>query len=207
MNYRVTIAILSAFFLVGCGGTRNWKEEVRLADSEVIVIDRYDRLGNPLDQEPINWEFGSPVVGFVLSIPIEGSWRPITWESGPGLIPLALGKKGENFYIAASPNTCTAYEKYGRPVPPYVFFKYDGKAWQRIPVMEFPEEINVANLLLSTRNYDQRQEIDSGLVTAEAVKRINRGASSYLRNIYRSGVKGMEMCIRKLPPKSNGKEK
>ncbi len=195
MMTRTILVLLTILLLSGCGGTRNWKEEVQLADNRIVVIDRYDKLGNPLDQEPGNRVFGSPVVGFVLRIPVEGSSFPVTWESGPHLIPLALGIKEGRPYIAASPNTCAAYDMLGRPVPPYVFFRYDGKEWRRISVDAFPEEIKTANLLLGTRNYDARQEIDTGLVKADAVKRINLNTSPDLRTIYRSGVRGKEGCI------------
>lgn len=198
MMIKSILVILAALVLAGCGGSRNWKEEVQLADKRVIVIDRSDKLGNPLDQEPGNWEFGPPVVGFRLRVPLEGSWGSVTWESGPHLIPLALGIKDGWPYIAASPNTCAAYDMFGRPVPPYVFFRHDGKEWQRIPVDEFPEEINATNLLQGTRNFDARREIDSGYVKADAVKRINRSISPDLRTIYRSGVRGQEQCIKEL---------
>ncbi len=197
------VAIAAAFVLSGCGGSRNWREEVQLSDNRIVVIDRYDKLGNPLDQEPGNWEFGPPVIGFVLRIPVEGPERSVTWESGPRLIPLALGVKGRQLYLAATPNTCAAYDQLGRPVPPYVFFKYEGKEWQRILVEEFPDDISTTNLLQGTRNRDARQEIDTGYVKADAVKRINRSLSSHLRTIYRSGVRGREMCLETLPPNKN----
>lgn len=198
MKISTAFAIALAVALTGCGGTRNWKEEVRQPDDRIVVINRYDELGNMLDQEPGNWEFGPPVVGFRLRIPVEGSWSGVTWESGPYLIPLVLGIKGRQLYLAATPNTCAAYDLFGRPVPPYVFFRHDGNEWKRIPVEEFPEEVNATNLLQGTRNRDARQEIDTGYVKADAVKRINRSLSTHLRSIYRSGVKGWEQCIKEI---------
>ena len=194
MKITTLLAVVAAVLLAGCGGARSWREEVLQPDKQIVVIQRYDDLGNILDQEPGNWEFGPPVVGFRLRIP-DRSWSGVTWESGPHLIPLALGVKGSQLYLAAIPNTCAAYDQFGRPVPPYVFFKHDGKEWQRIPVEEFPEDIKTTNLLQGTRNFDARKEIDTGYVTADAVKRINRSLSSHLRNIFRSGTKGKEGCI------------
>lgn len=199
-NRSVTaiLALAAALLISGCA-TRSWREEARLADGTTIVVERTDQLGNMLDQEPGNWEFGRPVVGFVLRIPVDGSGQSVTWESGPHLIPLAVGVKERRLYLAASPDTCAAYDLFGRPVPPYVFFRHDGREWRRISVEEFPEEVDATNLLQGTRNYDARREIDTGYVKADAVKRINRGLSADLRTIYRSGVKGWEMCIQKLP--------
>jgi len=191
-------AIATAAVLTACGGSRSWREEVRQPDNRIVVIGRQDMLGNMLDQEPGNWEFGPPVVGFRLRIPVEGAFGTVTWESGPDLIPLALGVKGAELYLAAAPNTCAAYDRLGRPVPPYVFFKYGGKEWQRIPVEQFPEDIKTTNLLQGTRNFNARQEIDTGYVKADAVERVNRHLSPDLRTIYRSGVRGMEQCIKEL---------
>ena len=62
---------------------------------------------------------------------------------------------------------CHAYNKWGRPNPPYGFFKYDGKAWQRIPLEEFPAEIKEANMVNSTQKHEHQLDAHSGVVTAE----------------------------------------
>ena len=48
-------------------------------------------------------------------------------------------------YIVANNMGCLSYNKWGRPNPPYVVFKYEGKEWKRIPVHELPAEINRPN--------------------------------------------------------------
>ena len=91
MKITTLLAVVAAVLLAGCGGARSWREEVLQPDKQIVVIQRYDDLGNILDQEPGNWEFGPPVVGFRLRIP-DRSWSGVTWESGPHLVPLALSR-------------------------------------------------------------------------------------------------------------------
>lgn len=198
MINRVILAVLAALLLAGCGGTRNWKEEVLLDNGKTIVVERWAKLGNPLDREIPDLKFGPPTIGYGISIPKLGQWLPVLWETDRTLTPLAIGFRGETIYLVASPNFCWAYDQLGRPVPPYVFFKHDGKEWNRISVEEFPEEINTANLLVAARP----QDVESGEVSAALVVSRNRGLSADLRTIFRSGVRGMEMCIEKLPPKT-----
>ncbi len=204
MNLLKTMAMVVAIILLaGCGGSRNWKEEVRLADGQIIEVDRWAKLGNPLDREIQDLGSGSPTIGYGIRIRQPETGKYVLWETDKTLTPLALGFRGRVIYLAASPRFCWAYDQLGRPVPPYVFLKYEESAWQRIPVEEFPEEIRHANLFVGSRERD----VGSGEVSARQTEESNRSLSSYLRNIYRSGIKGMEMCIRKLPPKPNGKEK
>lgn len=199
MKIRSILVVIAALVLTGCGGSRNWKEEVRLADGKTIVVERWEKLGNPLDREIPDLKYGPPTIGYGIRIPRPGQWLPVLWETDKTLTPLAIGFRGEAIYLAASPRFCWAYDQLGRPVPPYVFFRHDGKEWRRIPVEEFPEEINTTNLLVAAR----AQDVESGMVTADFVTTRNRSLSPDLRTIYRSGVRGMELCIQKLPPKTN----
>jgi hypothetical protein len=190
MKIAMVSAVVTAFVLTGCGGGRNWREEVRMADGKTIVVQRIAKLGNPLDQEIPDLKYGPPTVGHRIRIPVPNRGS-VVWETDKTLTPLAIGLRGETLYLAASPRFCWAYDQLGRPVPPYVFFKHEGKDWQRIPVEEFPEEIDTANLSVAGRPEDA----EAGYVAADAVKRINQGLSAHLRTIFRSGTKGKEGCI------------
>jgi hypothetical protein len=50
-------------------------------------------------------------------------------------------------YLATSPAGCIAYNKWGRPNPPYILFKYVNDAWRQIPLKEFPAVLVQANLM------------------------------------------------------------
>jgi hypothetical protein len=78
-------------------------------------------------------------------------------------------------------------------VPPYVFFKYAGNAWQRIEVDEFPREIAVRNLTYPG-SYDHRMAAGTGFISADKGKLLNPVFPDYPNNIYRNGTKGVEDC-------------
>ena len=82
-------------------------------------------------------------------------------------------------YIVAAPNLCLSYNKWGRPNPPYVFFKYDGKAWQRIPLSEFPVEFKTINLIINNgrEEYIKKLAGELGHVPAEGIRKINSSLS------------------------------
>ena len=198
-------AITLALLITGCaGGGRHWREEVRLPDERTVTVERRHKLGNPFDQEPQNYKFGPPIVGHVLDIPLPGTKEVARWETDKPLTPLAIGIKDGTVYLATSPGTCSLYEQMGRPVPPYVFYKYEIGVWKRIGIEEFPEEIVNSNLLISTGT-DALSAIESMWVRTETKDRLNRMVppSPNLRTIHRSGTRGREMCIEKLPPNKN----
>lgn len=184
--------VLAGLVLAGCaGGGRYWREEVALADGRMLVVERWQELGHPLAREIPDLKFGPPVVGYGLDIPIPGTKKTVRWETDRSLSPLAIGVKEATVYLAASPRTCPDFDRWGRPVPPYVFFKHDGGEWKRIVVEEFPQEIAHANLLVGA----QAREVESGYVSTDMVRRGNLATSHGRRNIYRSGTAGFGACI------------
>jgi hypothetical protein len=44
-------------------------------------------------------------------------------------------------YIATYPAGCIAYNKWKRPNPPHVFFKFENGSWKQIPLAGFPPEL------------------------------------------------------------------
>ena len=164
---------MNAFGFLGFGGT-SWKEEVLLHDGGKIVVERSQTRGGrrEIGQPP-------PVKEHIISFKLPGSDKTITWTSEYGE---DLGRTNFNLlavhvlnnipYIVASPNLCLSYNKWGRPNPPYVFFKYDGKAWQRIPLEEFPVEFKTINVAISTLA-DEDKLTGLGFVSAEKIKALN----------------------------------
>ena len=71
-------------------------------------------------------------------------------------------------YLATYPAGCIAYNKWGRPNPPQVLFKYEGDQWNRITLAELPPE----------------------LIGATANVIVGRPASSLLKSFYT--VKGVD---------------
>lgn len=67
------------------------------------------------------------------------------------------------------------------PNPPYVFFKYDRKAWKRMPLAEFPPVFKESNVTVSRPDPDHRE----GLLTVDIIKEENRLLEPYLRQLMR----------------------
>jgi hypothetical protein len=82
----------------------------------------------------------------------------------------------------------------GRPNPPYVVFKYQGKVWQRIALQELPAEFTVPNLVFSSPDHEAR---DAGqrIISAERIKALYEGYKqpehkAILREVVKLGTEG-----------------
>ena len=160
--------------LFGFGGT-SWKEEVLLHDGSKLIVKRSQTRGG---RHEIGQEV--PINSHKISFTLPGAHEAITWETTIGLGAndsslglLALDVVKGVPYIVTSTYGCHAYNKWGRPNPPYVFFKYDGKAWQRISLEEFPAEIKEANVVNGIQAHEHQLDAHSGVVTADEIKKIN----------------------------------
>jgi hypothetical protein len=179
--------------LFGFGGT-SWKEEVLLHDGSKLIVERSQTRGG---RHEIGQEV--PINSHKISFTLPGTRKAITWEVTIGLDAsdaslglLALDVVKGVPYIVTSTFGCHAYNKWGRPNPPYVFFKYDGKAWQRIPLAEFPTEIKEANVVEGTQEHERRLDTHTGVVTADEIKKINGKYSPsaiYLQVFVREEIK------------------
>jgi len=159
------------------GGGVNWKEEVLLHDGSKIVVKRSQSYGG-------RHEIGqsSPVKEHTITFDLPNAGKTISWTSEYGedlgrttFNLLALHILNGTPYLVVEPNLCLSYNKWGRPNPPYVIFKHDGKEWQRIPLSEFPAEFKTINLIVNNgREEDiERAASRSGFVPAEGVQQIN----------------------------------
>ena len=160
--------------LFGLGGD-SWKEEVLLHDGSKIIVNRSQSYGgrHEIGQSP-------PIREHTITFRLPGSNKTITWTSEYGeelgrtnFKLLAVHVLNGTPYIVATPNLCLSYNKWGRPNPPYVFFKYDGKAWQRIPLEQFPVEFQTLNIAIYLGGQDVKAMVKQGLVFAENIKARN----------------------------------
>ena len=159
---------------LGLGGD-SWKEEVLLHDGSKLIVRRSQSYGgrHEIGQPP-------PIKEHTIIFTLPGSNKTITWTSEYGD---DLGRTNFNLlavhvlngtpYVVASPNLSMSYNKWGRPNPPYVFFKYDGKVWQRIQLSEFPAEFKTINVSLDIRGRQAENLVSLGFVSAEKIKELN----------------------------------
>lgn len=160
---------------LGFGGD-SWKEEVLLHDGSKLIVKRSQSYGG-------RHEIGqpSPIKEHTISFILPNANKIITWTSEYGedigrtnFNLLAVHVLNGTPYVVASPNLCLSYNKWGRPNPPYVFFKYDGKEWQRISLEQFPGEFKTINVATYLGGRDVKAMVSLGVVSAEKIKELNR---------------------------------
>lgn len=169
--------------LFGFGGT-SWKEEVLLHDGSKIVVKRSVERGgrHELGQQP-------PIKEQSLNFTLPTTNELIAWKSefseDVGLadfMPMLVDIVQGSTYVVTAPVGCLSYNKWSRPNPPYVVFKYEGKEWRRIPLQELPAVITTPNLIFSSPD-NKVDEIGKSFITAEEIQRI---ISNYPQPEYRS---------------------
>ncbi len=160
--------------LFGIGGD-SWKEEVMLHDGQKIIVERSQTYGG-------RHEIGqsAPIKKHTIRFSPPGSSQVITWTSE---YAEDIGRTNFNLfavhvmkgtaYVVAKPNLCLSYNKWGRPNPPYVFFKYDGSQWQRISLEQFPIEFKTLNVAIYLGGQEVKAMVSLGLVSAEKIKAMN----------------------------------
>lgn len=163
--------------LFGIGGD-SWKEEVLLYDGSKMIVERSQSYGG-------RHEFGqeSGIKEHSITFKLPNANKEIIWTSEYGedagdtnFDLLALHILNGIPYIVATPSLCLNYNKWGRPNPPYVIFKHDGKDWQRITIQELPTDLTEINLLIDTFGHnDVKRAIKSGYISAETVRKLNSG--------------------------------
>ena len=158
----------------GFGGD-SWKEEVLLHDGSKIIVERSQSYGgrHEIGQPP-------PIKEHTISFMLPNTKETITWTSEYGedigrtnFHLLAVHVLNGTPYIVAEPNLCLSYNKWGRPNPPYVFFKYDGIAWQRIPLEAFPTEFTSINVVLGLSRQFVDAMVKQGVVPVEHIQKQN----------------------------------
>lgn len=196
-RYLLRTIMASAVFFVaismsGCafGNSSSWKEEVLLHDGRTIIVRRSQTFG--AYSEPASRERSVVLEDWVFPIP--GAGQDIRWSvdmrnppAGSSLLLIALGFVDGIPYIATKPAGCIAYNYWGRPNPPYVFFKYRASQWQRIPLSEYPREITEANVVVGGRPNPQKQS--GSTLSIARIKEENRLLEPHLKRIVREPIR------------------
>jgi hypothetical protein len=168
---------LSACMALPTAGADSWKEEVMLHDGQKIIVERSQAYGG-------RTEVGQPLPTreHTIRFTMPGSRTSLSWTSEydddigrTNFNPLALHVMQGTPYLVVEPNLCLSYNKWGRPNPPYVFFKYGTDGWQRIGLANVPGEFKTINLIVNTGRLSEIREVSekSGLVSAGAIRSIN----------------------------------
>ncbi|MCX5848912.1 MAG: hypothetical protein NTW65_05640 [Deltaproteobacteria bacterium] len=173
----VAVAVISinACGYFGLFGEASWKEEVLLHDGSKIIVKRWQKRGgsHSLGSRPAILEYS-------INFKLPNSKKTITWKDGPtddigraNFSLVALHIMNNTPYIITTTYGCLAYNKWGRPNPPYVIFKFENNVWKRIELPELPLEFKNVNLVIDTLNNEEKF-VSKGLLTAEMVKELNK---------------------------------
>ena len=195
--------------ILGFGGT-SWKEEVLLHDGSKIIVKRSQSYGG-------RHEIGQSgtIKEHSITFTLPGSSKSMTWTSEfsedvgrANFDLLALHLLNGTPYVVAEPNGYLSCNKWGRPNPPYVFFKHDGKLWQRITLTEFPAEFKTINVILNTGREEEIKRLASrlGHVSAEDVSKMNSSLTDkgYYRGISREPMPNFDRDCPEMIRKGNG---
>jgi len=187
--FAAVTSVNAAAGFLGSGG-ESWKEEVLLHDGPRLIIERSQTRGG-------NHEIGqeAPIAEHKIYFSLPGTHEAVIWKStygynrdSPNLILLDVDVVNRVPYIVTSILICPAYNKWDRPNPPYVIFKYVGKEWKRIPLAELPKEIKEANVVIDMAKH-------SGTLSAKEAKTINEEDEMfdmrYLRLFVRKPIKNV----------------
>jgi hypothetical protein len=177
---KLGLLLMMGASMSACSSTASWKEEVQLLDGRKINIKVVDNLGGYPTIESRERATIDEAVVFTLP----DAKREIVWNMGfrddvsePNSLNLIRFDVVKGVpYIATYPAGCIAYNKWGRPNPPQVLFKYENDQWKRISLAEFPAELintqaNVivgrpaASLLKSFYTVEGVNEENSGIDT------------------------------------------
>ncbi|MEJ2346233.1 MAG: hypothetical protein P8090_12625 [Gammaproteobacteria bacterium] len=129
--------------------------------------------------------------------------KKVRWHADFGrgyednLSPLVLDIVDGTPYLVTYPTRCHAYNKWGRPNPPYVYFRYGGRRWRRIGLNAVPPISREANLLIGGyRSWEPQltaAQRNAEYLSADEIQKLHQQMSPdtlYLRRIMRKPIKG-----------------
>lgn len=148
----------------------SWKEEVLLHDGRKFIAERMVERGgrHEVGQQP-------PIKQQSLTFTLPGTQQEVTWTDPfstdlgtANFLPMLLDAREGVAYLVAHPMGCLSYNKWNRPNPPYVVFKYQSLEWSRIALQELPPEFKLPNLIFSSPD-DEARKFGKSIVSAEEI--------------------------------------
>jgi hypothetical protein len=176
----ICVMSLWGMSMSACATVFTWKEEVLLHDKHKIIVERSDTYDSSIPHEIGQ---GAPLAEHTTTFAIPGANRTVIWKSDhrplsdtDGYYLLALDFLDGVPYVATRPAKCLTYNKWDRPNPPYVFFKFAGE-WKNIHPQEFPEQFKI-NVIVTSRKKDNPKIFEAnnkfGFVPAQTVAALNK---------------------------------
>ncbi len=145
MIIRLTLIFLLSFSLTACWASEkviHWKQEVKLQDRRIIIVDRISTEIGPGFPEHVTLETSQ-----ILSFSNPNTQEKITWKIPKGLLPYSLAFDKNIPYLVLKAYTVADYNNWNCPNPPYMVYRYENKKWSAIPFNQLPEKITSRNLV------------------------------------------------------------
>lgn len=173
-----------------------WQEEVLLHDGRIAIAERHYKLGGYATLASTDRTAVSQTIYFT----VPSLKQRIVWESDfrdsapePNSLNLLLFDVVNGVpYIATYPAGCIAYNKWQRPNPPYVLFKYEQGRWQRISMAEFPGELTKTNVIVGR----PASELLKSYYTVEGVDARNYYLESQYKRILKEVLPNIDQTCR-----------
>jgi hypothetical protein len=156
--------------LAACSPYVIWKEEVKLNDGRIIVVEQKKRIVGGMDREA--W--------LTIDLP-DFSAQPIVWHEN--LRPLVVNIDGGRLYVVGVPPTEVEFNHYGKPRPAYIGFVWENGTWTRGSFEKIPESIYTVNMLaerfppngtsLLTLEKKNSRELNGDARVPDYLKRLN----------------------------------
>lgn len=196
MKYRKGILVLPIIFLIfgvttmtacgflGIGGTEKWKEEVKLSDGRIIIVERERLLESGGDEWASNRRGLKPKEHNIKFVNPDGSGKKVEWrtikksEGGYPEIPLILDMDSGHFVMYTLVGVGPACEVYNKYV-------YRNGAWSEEALTD-KFEPRIANLIV--RSSDDVPKF----INMETKRKINE--SEYSRVPVRQAGPNREIC-------------
>lgn len=182
---KLALVLIFGVGMSACATARDtWKEEVLLHEGSKIIVERTVQRGGrrEVGQQP-------PIREQSLAFNMPGSKQRVVWEDPfsqdigtANFLPMLLDIHDAVAYLVVYPMGCLSYNKWGRPNPPYVVFRHEGKQWNRIALQELPLELKTPNLIFSSPD-DEAKNAGQSVVSAETIRRLY---ASYRQTEFRS---------------------
>lgn len=192
------LAVLFIVWVVYVISGDYWKEDVLLHDGTVVVVERSQIYGT-------SWEIGTKpgIARQTITFTMPDTKKIVRWQSEepfdgsgyPSLELLALHIKNGTPYIVTLPNGCLSYNKWGRPDPPYVIFKYDGTTWHRIQLNELPIEFMDMNVLINPARHKEVRSIAGFHFSTKTIKALNGDKSIKRESLVQYFPKNKDVLI------------
>lgn len=164
------VALTCLLCVAGCSpkpSVLKWTEEVRLPDQRVVELTREQHF-DERDLVSSYWfEFDHPDTG-----------ESVKFENAREFRTVALYSHEKHMHLVVRPTFATHFDNAGCPNPPYFLFRYEGKQWRQVPLMQSPLKHVSENMTVDAKSVRAEIKMRGYAIKADEVVPMNRGVGT-----------------------------